>query len=88
VGTFLLEERGNREIARITGLTKVTVGRIIDPITTYPDEFNDFMKKATLRAAMCKIRNRQIEPDLCGGESINDPVGRFVRLPVEYLKTK
>jgi hypothetical protein len=40
-----MQKRGNREIARITGLTQVTVGRIIDDITTYPEEFNAYMKE-------------------------------------------
>lgn len=43
IGKLLIEKNGNRAISRITGLTQVTVGRILNDIALHAKEFNEFM---------------------------------------------
>jgi transposase-like protein len=43
VGKLLIEKTGNRAISRITGLTQVTVGRVLNDIALHAREFNEFM---------------------------------------------
>ena len=43
VGKLLVEKMGNRAISRITGLTTVTVGRILNDIALHAMEFNALM---------------------------------------------
>jgi hypothetical protein len=43
IGKLLVEKVGNRAMSRITGLTPVTISRVINAITLYATEFNVLM---------------------------------------------
>jgi transposase-like protein len=43
IGKLRVEKLGNRAISRVTGLTLVTVSRVIDDITLHATEFNALM---------------------------------------------
>lgn len=44
IGRLLIDKSSNRAISRKTGLTLVTVSRVIDAIIQYAVEFNKMMK--------------------------------------------
>ena len=44
IGRLLIDKSSNRAISRKTGLTLVTVSRVIDTIIQYAVEFNKMMK--------------------------------------------
>lgn len=44
IGKLLIDKSSNRAISRKTGLTLVTVSRVIDAIIQYAAEFNKMMK--------------------------------------------
>jgi len=43
IGKLLVEKVGNRAMSRITGLTPVTISRVIDAITLHATGFNALM---------------------------------------------
>ena len=44
IGRLLIDKSSNRAISRKTGLTPVTVSRVVDTIIQYAVEFNKMMK--------------------------------------------